>query len=393
MASRVVRSKQSAHRRQSGRARRRLRLTLFTLGVTASAMTAPSSLGASSFSTYVALGDSFASGEGLAPFIRTAPPTCDRSVLSYPYLTASMLGALTPASFTDVTCAGARLSNLGDSVNAAAPQLDAVTSSTQVVTLQSGGNDAFFAELAASCLNTVTAGSSASMGQARCDYWVLATERLLGVTRGTRALFGSSLRERFRSVLQSRLLTVIGAVRTRQGANSAAVKARTLLAVLDYPVLLARLTPRSPACVAGPGFTYELKDAMTLRALNLLLDEEMERASALYANRHHDAGVIMIDVSRSLRPMSCGLDASASDVRAIDPSHPGYSLHPLASGQAKMANALIAGLQARALSFTAPTTTTSSSVSSVAVPLHLSREALRVSEDPLLGTLAESRPR
>ena len=310
-------------------------------------MWAAAALGASSPITYVALGDSYASGEGLAPFIASVPSTCDRSALSYPYLIASTLGVGTSDSFIDVACAGARLSDLADSLNAAAPQLDAVTDSTDLVTLQSGGNDVFFAELSASCLNTTRAGVSASMGQAACDYWILVAERLLGVTKGNRALFTGTLRARYRSVLEARLLTVVAKVRARQGANSAAAKARTRLVVLDYPILLARLTPSSPACVVGLGFSYEAKNAATLRAINVLLDQEIMRASALYVTRHHDAGVIMVDLSRSLRPLSCQVDAGASDVRGIDPSHPGYSLHPLASGQVKMANAVVSNLKAR----------------------------------------------
>jgi len=315
---------------------------------------APAPLGASSPTTYVALGDSYASGEGLAPFVASVPPTCDRSALSYPYLTASMLGVGTSNSFIDVACAGARLSNLADSLNSAPPQLDAVTDSTDLVTLQSGGNDVFFAELSASCLNTTRAGSSASMGQEACDYWILVAERLLGVTRGDRALFAATLHARYRSVLEARFLTIVAKVRAGQGANSAAAKARTRLAVLDYPILLARLTPQSPACVVGPGFSYEAKNAVTLRAINVLLDGEIKRASALYVTRHHDAGVIMVDLSRSLYPLSCQADAGASDVRGIDPSHPGYSLHPLASGQVKMANAVVAALRASGEVLSAP---------------------------------------
>ncbi|HUY44037.1 MAG TPA: GDSL-type esterase/lipase family protein [Acidimicrobiales bacterium] len=340
-------------------------MTLCALAAVASTvMIAPSPLGASSPLTYVALGDSFASGEGLAPFVASVPSTCDRSALSYPYLTASALGVGASGAFIDVACAGARLSDLDASVGAAAPQLDAVTDSSAVVTLQSGGNDVFFGELAAGCLNTARGGSSASMGQAGCDYWVLAAERLLGVTTGDRALWSATLYARYRSVLESRLLTVIAAIRARQGANGGAADAKRLLAVLDYPVLLARLTTSSLACVVGPGFSYAAKDALTLRAINLLLDEEIQRASALYATRHHDAGIIMVDVSRSLRPLSCGAGPGASDVRAIDPSHPGYSLHPLASGQAKMANAVAAALGARGVGLTAPSSTTSSSIPS-----------------------------
>jgi lysophospholipase L1-like esterase len=90
-------------------------------------------------SPYVALGDSYSSAAGVAPFVATAPPTCSRSTLNY----AHDIAALTmPSSFTDVTCSGATTSDFFSSqATGVAPQLDAVTKDTRLVTMTIGGND------------------------------------------------------------------------------------------------------------------------------------------------------------------------------------------------------------------------------------------------------------
>lgn len=90
-------------------------------------------------SPYVALGDSYSSAAGVAPFVLTAPATCSRSTLNYAHDIAAQTR---PSSFTDVTCSGATTSDFFASQAAGvAPQLDAVTRSTRLVTMTIGGND------------------------------------------------------------------------------------------------------------------------------------------------------------------------------------------------------------------------------------------------------------
>jgi lysophospholipase L1-like esterase len=90
-------------------------------------------------SPYVALGDSYSSAAGVAPFVVDAPPTCSRSLLNY----AHDLAARTmPSSFTDVTCGGAKTADFFTSQAPGVPaQLDAVTKDTRLVTMTIGGND------------------------------------------------------------------------------------------------------------------------------------------------------------------------------------------------------------------------------------------------------------
>ena len=90
-------------------------------------------------STYVALGDSYSSAAGVAPFVAGAPATCSRSLANYAHDVAA---ETLPASFTDVTCSGARTSDFFTSqAPGVAPQLDAVTKNTRLVTMTIGGND------------------------------------------------------------------------------------------------------------------------------------------------------------------------------------------------------------------------------------------------------------
>ncbi|OKJ31742.1 SGNH/GDSL hydrolase family protein [Streptomyces sp. CB01580] len=104
--------------------------------------------------SYVALGDSMASGP-LIPDI-TGPVACGRSTHNYPHELAARLGA----SLRDVTCSGAAskhmtekqpLSLLDIPMGSAPPQFDALRPDTDLVTLTIGGNDAGLVGIAQKC--------------------------------------------------------------------------------------------------------------------------------------------------------------------------------------------------------------------------------------------------
>jgi hypothetical protein len=98
---------------------------------------APSLAGAAP--SYVSLGDSYTSGPFILPFASGAPLECLQSARNYPHLTAAALGL----SLTDVSCSGATTENLTTTAQYSdqPPQLDALSSSTQVVSVGIGGND------------------------------------------------------------------------------------------------------------------------------------------------------------------------------------------------------------------------------------------------------------
>lgn len=97
---------------------------------------------------YVALGDSYSAAPGVPR--QTGPPACMRSNHNYPSLVARKLE---PDRFVDVTCSGADTEDMaGRQFTDVAPQLDAVTADTDIVTLGIGGNDFnLFARLVAQC--------------------------------------------------------------------------------------------------------------------------------------------------------------------------------------------------------------------------------------------------
>jgi lysophospholipase L1-like esterase len=99
---------------------------------------------------YVALGDSYASG----PLIPSQVDlNCTRSNHNYPSLVKASIGS---SSFKDVTCGGATTGDilnpgsgeLGGNVPA---QLDALSSSTALVTVTIGGNDIGFSDIIETC--------------------------------------------------------------------------------------------------------------------------------------------------------------------------------------------------------------------------------------------------
>ncbi|AKU15604.1 SGNH/GDSL hydrolase family protein [Luteipulveratus mongoliensis] len=111
-----------------------------------------------SFTKYVALGDSYSAG----PLIPTNSTWCFRSTNNYPAWLATDLGLYYKAgAFNDVSCSSADTTNLTQSQpiptpdapqGTAAPQANALKSDTDLVTLGMGGNDySVFGSLVGTC--------------------------------------------------------------------------------------------------------------------------------------------------------------------------------------------------------------------------------------------------
>src|SRR5579884_2412629 len=100
---------------------------------------------------YVALGDSYTAGP-LIPNQTGQPPGCLRSDHDYPSLVRQSLRA---ARFRDVSCSGATTQHMTQpqAVRGGSnpPQLDALTASTDLVTVGIGGNDIGFADIVENC--------------------------------------------------------------------------------------------------------------------------------------------------------------------------------------------------------------------------------------------------
>lgn len=104
---------------------------------------------------YVALGDSYASGFGVAPYGAGPAAGCFQSTTDYPHQVAASLGL----RLDDRTCAGATTDDItrtpqatGAGKATAPVQADALSASTDVVTVSIGGNDLGFADVINSCV-------------------------------------------------------------------------------------------------------------------------------------------------------------------------------------------------------------------------------------------------
>lgn len=102
---------------------------------------------------YVALGDSAAAGP-LIPDQVIPELGCWRSNRNYAHLTAKAIGAST---FRDVTCSGAKTKDMytaqGTDLGSVAPQLNALSQNTTLVTVHIGANDVGLTGFIEDCLN------------------------------------------------------------------------------------------------------------------------------------------------------------------------------------------------------------------------------------------------
>jgi len=106
--------------------------------------------GASAQQRWVGLGDSFAAGP-LIPSQTLNPLGCLRSTRNFARLAAASTGR----TLTDASCSGARTTHMTASQSTDAgtnpPQFNALTPTTNVVSVQIGGNDIGFSEILQNC--------------------------------------------------------------------------------------------------------------------------------------------------------------------------------------------------------------------------------------------------
>lgn len=103
---------------------------------------------------FVALGDSYSSGEGNPPFWGDQ---CHRSFSAWPYLLSKMSSRLNIAG--NWACSGATTAALHQRFRGVDPQLKHVDARTELVTVTLGGNDVGFADILKNCYLHNCAGS------------------------------------------------------------------------------------------------------------------------------------------------------------------------------------------------------------------------------------------
>ncbi len=278
-----------------------------TLGATtaADAKTSPPKAAASSIKTspYVALGDSYSSGAGINPQVIGAPATCSRSQLNYSEVIANSTG---PASFTDVTCSGAKTSDFFTSQAAGvAPQLDAVNKHTRLVTMTIGGNDEnVFVDSFFGCA-TVDAGQ---------PYGNPCQEK-----------YGTTFTDLIRNQTYPNVVRALSAVRAKAP--------RATVVILGYPQILP---PKgSLSCYAITGIS--IGDVPWLVNQSKVLNNVVRRAAAKTGARYVDTYTA-----------SAGHDAcSGPDTRWLEPlvgPVNAFPVHPNAVGEAAMARETLAAI-------------------------------------------------
>ncbi len=279
--------------------RRVVLLFLAVLVVLAGA--APASAAAVSQLRYVALGDSYSAASGVLPPDLSAPPQCLRSIRNYPHYIAWETGA----RLTDVSCGAAETGDFFEpQYPGVPPQLDALDSTTELVTMTIGGNDGGV------FINAILACGSAGV-------------LTLGQGSPCRDRYGSSFEETIRDATYPALVRALGAVRER--APEAEV------AILGYPWIL----PPTGGCFDR--MPVAAGDVPYLRGIQATLNDAVRRAAAA-------TGVVYLDLSQ----VSEGHDACRPiGVRWVEPVLQGTNpviVHPNALGEREMAARTIAVL-------------------------------------------------
>jgi lysophospholipase L1-like esterase len=126
---------------------------------------------------YVALGDSYSSGVGAGAYISSSGD-CKRSTKAYPYLWAA---ANSPSSFSFTACSGARTSDV------TAGQLGPLKSTTGLVSITVGGNDAGFADVMATCVSQSNSACLSRIDRAKAYIDSTLPGRLDSVYKAVRA--------------------------------------------------------------------------------------------------------------------------------------------------------------------------------------------------------------
>ena len=194
---------------------------------------------------YVAMGDSYSSGEGIEPFLSGTDKSsqgenkCHRSQAAYPLLLEGDTGLdLNLTAF--VACSGAITSNITGTGQWGEPsQLDALSESTDVVTLTIGGNDIGFESVLTACSRFNTPPSNWIFNQDTYDEYIClnAMEDAEGKIYGTTLLDGGvTLKQRLDNVLQS--------VKGKVGAE-------TKIFIIGYPYLLPTYENIQGSCQWG----------------------------------------------------------------------------------------------------------------------------------------------
>ncbi len=249
---------------------------------------------------YTALGDSFAAGP-LIP-LPLSPLGCLKSSSNYGRIAQR---TLLYAEYRDATCSGARTDHMFVAQNVSPgpnpPQLDSLSGETALVTINIGGNDIGFSELAQNCVSILPFGSPCR-------------------DRYTRN--GDQISARI-AATEPKVDAVLDGIRARSPG------ARVL--VLNYSAIF----PHAPSSGCWPRMPVTPRDVAWLRAKH-------EELNAMLARQATANEVGLVDVYGA----SVGRDACASStmrwVEPYVPTNAAAPLHPNLRGMQAMAAMVVA---------------------------------------------------
>jgi lysophospholipase L1-like esterase len=249
---------------------------------------------------YVALGDSYTAGP-LIPQQQPNPLGCLRSDHDYPSYVAADLSV---TSFRDASCSGASTADMtaAQNVNPGPnpPQLDRLDAQTQVVTVQIGGNDIGFEEVATTCATGNPTGTPCR------DHYVVNGD--------------DTISDRV-SATAPKVASVLQGIHTRAP--------NALVLVVSY---LAILPETGPGC--WPRVPYAYEDVPYLRAKEHQLNAMLAQQAA--ANDAHYVDVYTASIGHDACDPPC--------LRWVEPASPGVPaapLHPNVRGMEATADVIL----------------------------------------------------
>ncbi len=264
------------------------------------------SAGATSGLNYVALGDSYTADPGVSGLAPGSSILCLQSSADYPH----QVGAAKGDATTDASCSGATSSNMTSSqYPGVPPQFDALSSSTNVVTVGIGGND-----------NNLFLGALIACG-------ITDIADFLNIGAPCQAIFGNT----FANAVSGDASTIAGVI---QGIHARAPHAKVF--VVGYPDIL----PQSGHCY--PTMPLTTGDTAYLNGVEKDLNSMLASESA-------GNGATFVDTFTA----SIGHDAcksgSAQWVNPIIATNGGISVHPTPKGVAETVKLVEAALTAKGL--------------------------------------------
>jgi lysophospholipase L1-like esterase len=256
---------------------------------------------------YVALGDSLASGPGIPTQVDA---NCARSSSNYPSLVAGARGAL----LTDVSCSGASTVNMTAPQGTAAPQFDALSRDTDLVTLSIGVNNIGVDGAGFTSIITTCAQLSASDPA------------------------GSPCRDFFHSTGADLLRTNIANAAPKVAATLAGIHHRAPRAkvlVIGYPDLF----PDDGSSCTNASVPFAAGDFAYLRDSEKALNSMLTRQAAL-------GGAGYVDTYKPTVGHDMCEPAGERWIEPVVPATPAAPAHPNALGHQAMARAVERSLRA-----------------------------------------------